>query len=258
MTNFIHHINQNWVRYKIGVAILLFVSLFTFISFKSTQWCLYRNFFALDSVHIEGNSLVADNHIIKTGNLHHGMNLFNTDCKAIRNNLETHPYVIAAIVSKRYPNKMMIQIRERVPLAYLNTGELYFIDRDGVVLPKTSHNIADMLAITIAPDTAYNVSMGEKLHSPQIKKIIDLVIKTHSMSRPLFNSLSEIRFDIPKNQLTLFNKETGNPIYFGRQDFEKKMAYLAKFQRLLAGKKRLRDYQYIDLRWKEQIVVKEI
>ncbi|MBN2280633.1 MAG: FtsQ-type POTRA domain-containing protein [Candidatus Marinimicrobia bacterium] len=226
---------------------------------KAVAWCEYRDFFALDSAIVKGNYLVDSQHILATGNIHKKMDLLKTDCKAIRNNLETHPYVKAAIVSKRYPNKLEILIKERTPIAYLNAGTLLLIDKEGIVLPIPTTRLSSQLpVVTLDPDSVYHFMTGEKLASEALFPITDLVINTYSMSRALFNTISEIRYNLQTGDLTIYNKDNGNPVYMGNRDFSKKMIILANFQKLLSGKKRLRDYKYIDLRWEKQIVVKEL
>ena len=253
------HIKNNLSIYKhLVIVLIVFVSIY-FVYHQATNWCKYQDFFALDSATIGGNILVDENHIITTGNIHKDMNILTTDCKAIRNNLETHPYVKAAIVSKRFPNKMDITIKERLPIAYLNAGRLMLIDGEGIVLPIPDANITNQLpVITVVPDSVYKIIPGEKLSLQKINPITDLVIDTYSMSRALFSTISEIRYNLHTGELILFNKDNGNPIYLGNDNFAKKMRSLANFQKILAGKKRLRDYRYIDLRWSQQIVVKEL
>lgn len=255
----LEHIKKYYKIYKAITLIFGFSFIFLFGLTKATQWCQYRDFFALDTAVIHGNILVESDHIITTGNIHKNMDIYSTDCAAIRNNLETHPYVKAAIVSKRYPNKMEILIKERTPIAYLNTGKLYLIDQEGIVLPIPDAVITNQLpVISIKSDTAYQVVPGEKLNTPEVKKITQLVIDTYLLSRSLFNTISEIKYDAELTELTIYNKDSANPIYFGKGDYLKKMRMLAEFQNILTGKRRLRDYQYIDLRWNQQVIVKEI
>lgn len=255
----LNHIKQHLILYRNLGFSLLIIFIFFLLFHSATNWCNYQNFFALDSAIIKGNYLVAKNHIIKTGNIHKNMNVLATDCKQIRTNLETHPYVKAAIVSKRYPNKLFINIKERMPIAYLNAGNLLLIDKEGIVLPVPDKVIRNQLpVITVAPDSAYKVIPGQSMESPEINQITKLMIDTFVLSRPLYNVISEIRYNLDTAELILFNKDTGYPIYFGNNNFKKKIHSLAKFQRILSGKKRLSDYRYIDLRWNRQIVVKEI
>ena len=255
----IEHIKQYFAIYKATFVVVLFLTIFLFGFNQATEWCIYRDFFSLDTAVIHGNNLVGNKHIIETGNIHKNMDILSTDCNAIRNNLETHPYVKAAIVSKRYPNKMEILIKERTPIAYLNAGSLYLIDQEGIVLPIPDAVITNQLpVITIISDTTYDVIAGEKLNTPEIKNITQLVIDTYTLSRPLFNTISEIKYEDKTGELIVYNKDSANPVYFGVNDFYKKMIILAKFQRKLTGKKRLSDYKYIDLRWNQQIIVREI
>jgi len=255
----IEHIKKYFKIYRMTIIVFMFLTIFLFGFNEATEWCIYQNFFSLDTAVIHGNNLVADSHIIKTGNIHKKMDILSTDCSAIRNNLETHPYVKAAIVSKRYPNKMEIFIKERTPIAYLNAGKLFLIDQEGVVLPIPESVITNQLpVITISSDTSYNAIAGEKLNTLEIKNITQLVIDTYSLSRPLFNTISEIQYEVSSGELIVYNKDSANPIYFGKDEFNKKMIILSKFQRKLTNKKRLSDYKYIDLRFNQQIIVREI
>ena len=56
--------------------------------------------------------------------------------------LESHPFVHAARISKTFPNKVVVEITERDPVALLNMNPILFIDEEGVVLPDFG-NVSD-------------------------------------------------------------------------------------------------------------------
>jgi cell division protein FtsQ len=57
----------------------------------------------------------------------------------ITKQIESHPWVEQVKVRKVFPNKILIQIKERKPIAILQLEELYYIDAQGVIFSPMGH-----------------------------------------------------------------------------------------------------------------------
>lgn len=74
------------------------------------------------------------------------------DLERIRTRLLAYGWVKDAQVSRRYPNKILVRITERVPAAvWQNHGELTLIDTDGVLLAPVSRDAVPALPLVVGP-----------------------------------------------------------------------------------------------------------
>ena len=75
------------------------------------------------------------------------------DLDRIRTRLLEQGWVADAQVSRRYPNKLLVRITERVPAAvWQNHGELTLVAADGVLLAQVDRNAMPGLPLLIGPN----------------------------------------------------------------------------------------------------------
>jgi len=243
---------------KIFVYLITIICSALFLYQSTLSWCNYTNYLGLDTVIISGTTLLSDEQILQVSNLHKGNNIRKIDIQTTQNNIETIPYVKAALVCKSYPNKINIHVKERIPIAYLNVHELFLIDQENVLLPMPKEIINNELPVISGfADTTYNLILGQIVQVPKISEITSIVISSYTNLKALFNTISEIQYNRQKDELNLYNVDSGNPIFLGNKNYNTKMKVLAQFQNIIAGKRKLSDYKYLDLRWKNQIIAKE-
>jgi cell division protein FtsQ len=60
-------------------------------------------------------------------------NLFTIRLSELAKRLETHPWIDQVKMRKVFPNKILIQVEERKPIAILHLEELYYIDTKGEI-----------------------------------------------------------------------------------------------------------------------------
>jgi cell division septal protein FtsQ len=60
-------------------------------------------------------------------------NLFTVSLSKVTKRLESHPWIDHIRVRKVFPNKILIQVEERRPIAILQLEELYYVDTQGVI-----------------------------------------------------------------------------------------------------------------------------
>jgi cell division protein FtsQ len=88
------------------------------------------------------------------------------DLDRIRTRLMAYGWVKDAQVSRRYPNKVLVRITERVPAAvWQNHGELTLIDADGVLLDPVSRDAVPDLPLVIGP--------GANQQAPAYHQLLD-------------------------------------------------------------------------------------
>lgn len=240
------------------VAFSLFLTaVVSLIVYSSLAWCNYTELFDLNTVQIRGNRILTYEDILALTQIRSKSNIHSLDIPKIQARLESTPYIQTAIVSRTFPNSLVIRILEREPLCYVNAEALYILDREGIVLPIPSKNLPYSLPVISGfLDDGVQCRPGRKIESPAIMALLHNLQEVRLNTSELFATLSEIHRDEREN-ITLYSINGGTPVYFGKDEISRKLSTLAYFQSLLAGKRELNDYQYLDLRWEKLIVVKE-
>jgi cell division protein FtsQ len=170
--------------------------------------------------------------------------------------IEAHPYVKAARISNHYPNKILIEIIEREPLAILKVNPIIMIDDDGFILPDLGHHINYDIPIL----TNFNVKEGDyssgiKTKSGKVIECVKWLNKIKENYIYLYENLSELKITSSDDiELILFDYPTY--VYLGQNKINSRLNILKEFGNTIKPKK-ISDYTYLDMRYKNQIVVKE-
>lgn len=86
---------------------------------------------------VEGNQRVSREEVIQAAGLDRSVSYFAINENKIAEGVNSHRYLIYEGIEKRFPNKLTIYVRERVPVARVQEfGADYFLADDGMVLEK--------------------------------------------------------------------------------------------------------------------------
>lgn len=113
----------------ITTVTLLLLGVFCYVAMFFTPW------FNVSEVAAVGSDKTSKEDIIAASGVVIGSNIFKTNFKAIKQNIESVPYVKHATVSMELPSKIVISIQDSHLVGYINVGDVYVgIDEDGKVL----------------------------------------------------------------------------------------------------------------------------
>src|ERR1039458_9082491 len=123
------------------VAVLLPVG---FTGYALATFALTSPLFVLTSpedIVVMGNNFVSREEVLGalglslTGSLKAGTNIFRMSLDARRREVETLPWVRTASVTRILPHGLLVHLRERTPVAYVNVGgRVSLVDEDGMML----------------------------------------------------------------------------------------------------------------------------
>jgi len=244
--------------YKLKVVIIrcsIILSII-FIVWFSIFWAENKNIFNNPIIIINGTSVLNETAYIKyLQNL--GVDSTNIKSNFILESLYNHPYIAAARLSHRYPNKVIIDISERLPFAILNKDPMVMLDRESYVLPNieniNEYNIPILSKYNTAPEL---YPLGEQSLSIKIKETI-FWLKTLNTKYPnLYNKISEIALE-SGDEIILILEESPTKIMLGNNNTFRKIEILTNFEKTLDNKKQITDYAYLDMRYDNQIIAKE-
>jgi len=238
------------MKYKnIFIIILkstLYVVLLSILGISVYQYNKYvDDIFILKYIDIKGNSYVSNSDINKLVSKNKTKSIFNYKIKNIKNNIEKIPFIKTVYISIKIPNKLEIQIIEKVPIALiLNNENKFLIDSDGNLLPANSKSINNF------PVPILNIKNMEINKNNSISIIKHLYTNYNS----LYNNISEILESNSKITLVTDNK---TKIYIKPDMAINNLNKLKKFEESIELIKRIDDHRYIDLMYDNQIIVKE-
>jgi cell division protein FtsQ len=232
--------------------VLMLIALVICVAFGANAW---KSSLKITQIKIDGNRIVNTNEIIQLSQVQIGALLYKSDLTAIQRNVMSHYYIKDAVVERNLPNSINIQIIERVPVAMVNLPEPFYLDEDGVVLPKTvSSKIFDLPMIS-GISAREPLVLGSTITHPDEIEALQLLAVLRTINRPLYHNISEIQVR-NGGDIVLYSAEGGVPIIFGRGDLPEKLTRLEIFWNNIVRARGIQYLQYVDLRYQDQVVAR--
>lgn len=151
-------------------------------------------------------------------------NIFSFPVENIKLFLATRPYISKAVIRKELPGRIVVDIKEKKPIAILLDGELKFLDENGeIIRPMSVGENIDVPVITLD-------GVNEEISS-QLLKIGCTFIMLDNQSTPYLLP-SEVR--LTKNHIEIKSLELKTsrneipPVFIGYDELEKKILNLKK------------------------------
>lgn len=242
----------------------IIITLLPFLAFLFSAWILilgiksYLNntsYFKIKKVVLNGLEDKKLAQKISRGLLYD--NIFILDINTIREDLKAaNPQFYNIEVIKNFPDQITINVFLRKPFAQIEQRGFFLIDSEGVIVSENSNKPFDGLIIISGLNGISALSSGKKINLEKLKAGLRLagVLKNNmprliSLIHPLIND--KVKIDI-SNHPSLY-------VYFGSLELrfyegvlDRELQSLVKI--LLSLDKKIKDVQYIDLRFAEPAV----
>ena len=172
-----------------GCAVVLIASILGGVAF-GTKHVLNALFFAnpdytVKMVDITSDGTLSRETILKTAQIAQGQNIFSIELPRVQKKLAALPQVEESRVERILPNRLIISIQERRPVAWVgwpdattgsfNFEDAYLVDRHGILL-RTKSLVTEYigLPLIIGVNTS-NCQEGQPLEADEVKAAIDLI-----------------------------------------------------------------------------------
>ncbi|NOY06220.1 MAG: FtsQ-type POTRA domain-containing protein, partial [Chlorobi bacterium] len=208
-------------------------------------------------IEVRGARLVDSSTVIRLVHLPDSTCLADVNLLDVQSAVLTNPFIRKAEVYRDPPSTLVIEVTERVPVANIlgPRGNIRPVDEAGYVLPASSVASGDLPLITGLPSTVV-LRAGKRISVPAVRKALAIVSASGRIGESNDWMISEISIARQKN-IVLFTTISGTPVIFGNAvNTERKLRSLETFWETIALKNDPRRLEYIDLRFKNQIVVR--
>lgn len=180
-----------------------------------------------------------------------GRNIFRIDLKTIDGYLQSsYPDAREIRVRVELPDKIVVKMKFRKPVALVRTSGLYAVDEDGFVLPTANVEQLKELPVIEGVNVRYDERRLRQSSSGNLKIALGL-LKEIKASRFMANyGVGSINAEDARN--LSFSLKNGVEVRMGCEDFKGGLAMLEqtlKDPRLLMDK-----IKYIDVRFKDAVI----
>lgn len=216
---------------------------------------LWKSNLKVKRVTIEGNRIVETAEITQLIKVPKHTQLQDIDLMAVRRDIMSHHFIKDAVVERDLPATLKVTVKERVPLAIINSLEILYLDEDGVVLPHSiSKQLFDLPVLTGMPENI-TATPGTMVTHPDIQEALKILAISKLVSKEVYHLISEVRLR-NGGDIVLYAAEWGVPIIFGRGDIASKLVRLETFWNDVVRERGSDNLQYVDLRFDDQVVVR--
>jgi len=199
--------------------------------FVCRYWACQSDLFRICQVLVKGCDHVTEDEILQLSDVTAQDNLLSLDLKSIATSIEAHPWIHAVEVKKKLPDHLMIKIKERTPVALLNSDKMYLVDEQGKIIDKllTKERFSLPIITGIDPKNIIDHQINKSTNQ-QIQKAMELISMASKGTRTLgVNNVSQI--DIAKREtLVLYTSDSAIPFYFDTKNLS---AQFSKAEKIL-------------------------
>lgn len=166
-----------------SILLVFLFALAVFILFKSPA-------FDVKKIEVRGNRQLSEEKIINTSGLHTGVNIFKINLKEARFNLSTLPILKNIRLERDLPDKIIITVEERNPVALLPAENGFIeVDREQVYIRKSQAVKEDLPVITGV--NIASAGPGEVVKGKGLKIVLQVI---EELPEELVSRLSEVHY----------------------------------------------------------------
>ena len=183
-----------------------------------------------------------------------GLNIGSLNFRDLEERVETNAFVSNADIYFDVAGNLVANVSQAKPIArILNpNGQDHYIDISGRLLPLNSHYTPRVALVTFDQYPAWKSGLWEDEFGSQLLDLLIFIDKNHFWKAQIAQVMVDTR-----HELTLMPQVTKQMILFGQStEIESKFKKLEVFYREVGPKKGWNTYNYVNLKYTNQIVCK--
>ena len=176
---------------------------------------LSSSLFNIKEINVSGITKLSKEEIISLSEIKKHTNIFKMNKLQSIEKIKQNAYVEKVKISRKFPNKIDIQIEERIPKYMLQFADSYvYINNQGYMLEISNEKLEIPILIGISTDLS-NIKSGNRINIQDLKKM-NMVIKIFetASSNQIGHLISKIDISDDKNY-TLILETEGKKVYLG-------------------------------------------
>jgi len=199
---------------------------------------------------VQGNSFLTTEEIFALSGLEMGANLYSLNLGRVENKLEGDPRIDGAVVRRRFPDSVIIEVEETRPVAVTNIdGSLYKIGSDGIIIAPLDGQYEDLpYLFGVEIKTMGENAVGKKISGKGIELGLEVASKL-AYCPALGIEVNAIRAD----KRVMYLGKDGVIVRYNEEISDKQISRLARIWRILPGSEA--PYE-IDIRYGNDVIIR--
>lgn len=215
------------------------------------------DFFQITAMKIDGNRMTSKEQISALSRVDIHSNLLAMNVDQVKSLLESHPWISSAEVIRDWPNRLLITVKEKKPVALLcrDTGLFYLDNKGKIIAAATPPQELDFPVITGLENFPFN-STGSHQIPPALQQVLTL-LKLADRNNSILPEQNISEIHISRNgELILYLLERAFPIHLGTDGQISTRYYrLVKVLRDLYKTKEFSEVSYIRLDYQKDTIL---
>ncbi|MBN8707617.1 MAG: FtsQ-type POTRA domain-containing protein [Bacteroidetes bacterium] len=243
------------VRKRIKIRVLIILGLLILIGLLLVGSWYWKNHRSLTKYSVKGNREVSESQIIALTQTKKGIRLNTVSSAKINKRLKKNPFIESAIVKAELPGTLVIEVKEREPVARLEGAVTGMIDGKGFGMPAKKLTVYDLPIISGIKKSDFDSSWGV-IKNPVIKKVATELLKLKNKVPAAYHLISEIRQNDDQS-VWIYTFDGAVPVLAKASNLAENTVVLKNFWNQVVkvtGKDR---FTYIDVRQDGVIATKE-
>ena len=208
--------------------------------------------FQISKISITGTKRCDLKKIEEFTNSTYGRCILKVNLSDLHRKIKSIGWVKRVSVRRILPNTLQIAIQERVPFGIIEADQRYLVDKEGVLIaPVQDQKVWDLPLITGLSGERF--LMSRRIDSYSLNSALKVLKLMQDLKAQWLSGVFEISLENQEN-IVLYNKNRGREIRLGLNNLQEKVIYLQAIWNDINT--RVSGIEYIDLRYKNQIIVK--
>jgi len=246
--------NGLFIKALIGFLLVIFTA---FMTKEIYQKLCHNDFFQITAMKIAGNHMVSKEQITALSKVDIHSNLLAINMSQVKSLLESHPWIAGAEINRNWPNRLVITVKEKKPVALLSrkTG-LFYLDNKGRIIAAASQTQElDFPVVTGLESFPFNTTYSDR--TPDILQDAMGLLKLSSSNNSILPEQNISEIHITENgSILLYLLERAFPIYMGTDgDISTRYYRLVKVLRNLYKTREFPNVSYIRLDYQKDTIL---
>jgi len=212
------------------------------------------SYFKAKTIVVEGNRQLSRELVLEQAQIRIGESVLALNLNVARKRLVGHPWIVDATVKRQLPDTVEIRIQEEAPLALVDLGKLFLINKEGEIFKEWSPSDPEDLPVIRGldfsdiktPGSSPSAAWEATLAVLELAQTPDAMIPLHVVR--------SIHAD-PETGITLCLFDGGKAVHMGFDHFAAKLLGLRQALFRLKMIETIEDFDAIDVMEKDRIVV---
>jgi cell division protein FtsQ len=232
-----------------ATGLLLAAALLCVLFIYTYNFLISRPYFQIKEISVHGLKELTEKDVLSSAGIQPAQNLLAINTAAVIRRVSANQWVENVYVGRELPNKLVLEVKERTPLALVRQGnDFYLMDAEGFIFKKLGKGDEVDLPVITGMDEKGEIRSQLLLNTLSLLKVV-----SKSGQYTYLGTISEVHIDDVFGLSLISN--TGLYLKLGTAGFEKKLKQLKNVLADLESRGLKKGYLCIDLSDESKVTV---